>query len=53
MKRPLRNLSIVVGLVLAALLLVEFAADGLQAYGTRGHQNPGDFAAPNLQGPGF
>ena len=53
MKHPLRNLSIIVVLVLAALVLINLAADGLQAFGTRGHQGTGDFVAPNPRGRAF
>jgi hypothetical protein len=53
MKRPFRTLSIGMVLVLAAVVLVEFAADGLQAFGTRGTPQPADFVLPNLRGNGF
>jgi hypothetical protein len=53
MNHPVRNLVIIVGVVLAALVLIEVAADGLQAFGTRGHQGPPDFVAPSPQGPTF
>jgi hypothetical protein len=53
MGHPLRNLSIIVALVLAALVLINLAADGLQAFGTRGPHGSADFAAPTLRGPAF
>jgi hypothetical protein len=53
MNHPFRNLTIAVGVVLAVLVLIEVAADGLQAFGARGHENPADFVAPNPRGPSF
>jgi len=53
MQHSLRNISIVVAAVLAALILINLAAEGLQAFGTRGHQESTDFAAPILRGPTF
>lgn len=53
MNRPIRTLSIVVILVLAVLVLIQFAADGLQALGTRGAPQPSDFVVPNLRGNTF
>jgi hypothetical protein len=53
MNRPFRNLTIAVGVVLAVLVLIEVAADALQAIGTRGHENPADFVVPNPRGPSF
>jgi hypothetical protein len=48
-----RNLVIVVGAMLAVLVFIEVAADGLLAFGTRGHENPPDFVAPNPRGNSF
>jgi hypothetical protein len=53
MQHSLRNISIAVAVVLAALVLINLAADGLQAFGTRGHRGSADFAAPILRGPTF
>lgn len=49
MNRPLRTLSIVVVLLLGALVFIEFAAEGLQAFGTRGSRPPDDFVVPTLE----
>jgi hypothetical protein len=54
MENPVRILVIAVALVLAALLLVAFAAEQLQAFNTRGHLHPGDgYATEPLRGNSF
>jgi hypothetical protein len=54
MENPVRTLVIAVALMLAALLLVAFAAEQLQAFNTQGHQHPDDgYATKPLRGNSF
>jgi len=50
---PVRNLLIVVILLLGVMVLIQFAADGLQAFSTRGSPPTTDFVAPTRQGSRF
>jgi hypothetical protein len=53
MNHPFRNLLMVVGVLLGALVLIEFTADGLQKFSTRGSSPQTDFVAPTNQGSRF
>jgi len=54
MNNPVRTLMSAVAMVLAALLLVAFAADQLQAFNTRGSQPPdAGYATEPLRGNSF
>ena len=53
MKRPWRKLTIVVVVVLAALVVVQIAAEGLQEFSMLSHRPPADFSVPGLRGSKF